>query len=89
MRVAIDGHNYLDRDCKTMAVINTNTNARKQTLASRKAREEQTASVKRHENDINIIKKAISEIKNSLNNLTGTLSNILTNLDITVSRLKE
>ena len=71
----IDGRNDIVKDPITGAVINIDSDAHKAAVESAKARESAKDQLTTNTNDINSIKEELSDIKNMMRQLLGSMTN--------------
>lgn len=65
----VEGHSNLVRDEKTNAILNTNMNDYNHYIRLKKIKEDNNKRVDNLENDMNVIKNDLNEIKSLLVNL--------------------
>jgi len=70
----IDGRNDIVKDPITGAVINIDSDAHKAAVESAKARESAKDQLTTNTNDINSIKEELSDIKNMMRQLLGSMN---------------
>jgi hypothetical protein len=67
----VEGHTNLVRDQTTNAIINTDMNEYRNYKSLQQIKEDEKQKIECLENDINIMKDDLSEIKNLLRSLTN------------------
>jgi hypothetical protein len=67
----VEGHTNLVRDQTTNAIINTDMNEYRNYKSLQQIKEDEKQKIECLENDINIMKSDLSEIKNLLRSLTN------------------
>jgi hypothetical protein len=67
----VEGHTNLIRDEKTKAILNTNENGYENYIRKREIKKNEDERISSLENNVNMIKSDLDEIKNLLRNLAN------------------
>jgi hypothetical protein len=68
-KIKVKDHLNLYRDPKSNAIINSNMKEYQNYMTMKKAKEEESLKIQNIEDDLNLLKNDITEIKNLLRNL--------------------
>lgn len=68
-KIQVKGHSNLYRDKSSNAILNTDMNAYQNYMESKRIKEEEMKRVDNIENDLNMLKSDINEIKSMLRSL--------------------
>lgn len=70
-KIQVKGHSNLFRDKSSNAILNTDMNAYQNYMESKKVKEQEENRVTNIENDLNVLKSDIDEIKSMLRSLVN------------------
>ena len=70
----VDGHKHLFRDMETGAILNTNSDTALARKQLREKKQQEREQLEKNTNDINSMKEEVTEIKDMVKQILGSLS---------------